>query len=31
VPSPVAGTVVELLASEGDEVDVGAPVCVIES
>lgn len=30
VPSPVAGTLVELLVSEQDEVDVGEPICVIE-
>ena len=30
VPSPVAGTVLEHLAAEGDEVDVGAPICAIE-
>ncbi|MCU1491352.1 MAG: dihydrolipoamide succinyltransferase [Acidimicrobiaceae bacterium] len=31
VPSPVAGTVVEQVAAVGDEVDVGAAICVIES
>ncbi|MCU1489226.1 MAG: sucB [Acidimicrobiaceae bacterium] len=30
IPSPVAGTVVEHVAAEGDEVDVGAAICVIE-
>lgn len=30
VPSPVAGTLVELLVDEQDEVDVGQPICVIE-
>lgn len=31
VPSPVAGTVVELLVGKGDEVDTGDPICVIET
>jgi len=30
VPSPVAGTLVEQLVRPEDEVDVGAPICVIE-
>ncbi len=30
LPSPVAGTVVDLLVAIDDEVPVGAPVCVIE-
>lgn len=31
VPSPIAGTVVELLVSIDDEVGTGAPIIVIES
>ncbi len=31
VPSPVAGKLVEQLVSPQDEVDVGAPICVVES
>ena len=31
VPSPVAGRLVEQLAGAQDELDVGAPLCVIES
>lgn len=31
VPAPIAGTVVERLVAEGDEVAVGMPVAVIES
>jgi pyruvate/2-oxoglutarate dehydrogenase complex dihydrolipoamide acyltransferase (E2) component len=30
LPSPVAGTVVELLVEIDDEVSVGTPVCTIE-
>lgn len=30
VPSPVAGTLVELLVGEQDEVGVGEPICVID-
>ena len=30
LPVPFAGTVVELLAAEGDEVEVGAPIIAIE-
>jgi 2-oxoglutarate dehydrogenase E2 component (dihydrolipoamide succinyltransferase) len=30
VPSPLAGTLVEQLVRPEDEVDVGAPICVIE-
>lgn len=30
VPSPVAGRLVEHLVFEGDEVDVGVPICVVE-
>lgn len=30
VPSPVAGTLVELLVPEQEEVAVGDPICVIE-
>ncbi len=30
VPSPAAGTIVELLVGPSDEVDVGAPICVID-
>jgi 2-oxoglutarate dehydrogenase E2 component (dihydrolipoamide succinyltransferase) len=30
VPSPVAGTLVELLVPEQEEVGVGDPICVIE-
>ncbi|MFZ5646696.1 MAG: biotin/lipoyl-containing protein, partial [Bacillota bacterium] len=29
VPSPCAGTVTEILVSEGDEVKVGDPICII--
>lgn len=31
LPSPVAGTVVELLVEIDDEVSVGTPVCTIET
>lgn len=31
VPSPVAGTVTELLVDDGDEVNTGDPICVIET
>jgi pyruvate dehydrogenase E2 component (dihydrolipoamide acetyltransferase) len=31
VPSPAAGTIVELLVDEGAEVDVGTEIAVIES
>jgi pyruvate/2-oxoglutarate dehydrogenase complex dihydrolipoamide acyltransferase (E2) component len=31
VPSPVAGTVVELLAEPGSELHPGDPICVIET
>jgi len=31
LPSPVAGTVVELLVELDDEVTVGTPVCIIET
>jgi pyruvate dehydrogenase E2 component (dihydrolipoamide acetyltransferase) len=31
LPSPFAGVVVELLAAEGDTVDVGAPIITIET
>ena len=31
LPSPVAGTVVELLVEIDDEVGVGTPVCTIET
>ena len=31
LPSPVAGTVVELLVAIDDEVRVGVPVCTIET
>jgi 2-oxoglutarate dehydrogenase E2 component (dihydrolipoamide succinyltransferase) len=30
VPSPVAGRVVEHLVSPQEEVEVGAPICVVE-
>ena len=30
VPSPVAGTITELLAEPDDELAVGAPLCTIE-
>ena len=30
VPSRVAGTLVEHLAAPEDELDIGAPICVIE-
>jgi len=29
VPCPAAGTVTKLLVSEGDEVSVGGPLCVL--
>ena len=31
LPSPVSGTVVELLVEIDDEVTVGTPVCTIET
>jgi 2-oxoglutarate dehydrogenase E2 component (dihydrolipoamide succinyltransferase) len=31
VPAPVAGTLVEQLVGPADEVDVGAPIAVIEA
>ena len=31
VPCPISGTLVEILAQEGDEVMVGDPLCIIES
>ena len=31
LPSPVSGTVVELLVEIDDEVSVGTPVCTIET
>ena len=31
LPSPVAGTVVELLVAVDEEVEVGAPVCAIDT
>lgn len=31
IPSPVTGVVVEHLVGEGDEVEVGDAICVIES
>ena len=31
VPSPVAGTVVELLVEPGAELHAGDPICVIET
>ena len=31
LPSPVSGTVVELLVETDDEVSVGTPVCTIET
>ena len=31
LPIPFAGTVVELLAAEGDTVDVGAPIIVVDT
>lgn len=30
VPSPVAGTLIEQLAAPEDELDIGAPIAVIE-
>jgi len=30
IPSPVAGTMVEILVAEGSTIDVGAEVCIIE-
>jgi pyruvate/2-oxoglutarate dehydrogenase complex dihydrolipoamide acyltransferase (E2) component len=30
VPSPVAGTVVEVLVGAGDEIEIGAPLLVLE-
>ena len=29
VPCPASGTVAKLLVSEGDEVSVGAPLCIL--
>ena len=29
VPCPAAGTVAKLLVSEGDEVSVGSPLCIL--
>lgn len=31
VPSPVAGKLVEQLVAPQDEVEVGAPICIVES
>jgi pyruvate/2-oxoglutarate dehydrogenase complex dihydrolipoamide acyltransferase (E2) component len=31
VPSPVAGRLVEQLVSPQDEVDVGAPICIVDA
>jgi pyruvate/2-oxoglutarate dehydrogenase complex dihydrolipoamide acyltransferase (E2) component len=31
VPSPVSGTLIEQLVAPDDEVEIGAPLCVIES
>jgi pyruvate dehydrogenase E2 component (dihydrolipoamide acetyltransferase) len=31
VESPIAGTVVELLAAVDEEVAVGAPICIVDS
>lgn len=31
VPSPLAGTVVEQLATVDDELPIGAPICVLET
>lgn len=30
MPSPVEGTIIELLVADGDTADVGAPICIIE-
>jgi pyruvate dehydrogenase E2 component (dihydrolipoamide acetyltransferase) len=31
VPSPVTGRLVDILVNKGDEVAVGAPICVVET
>jgi len=31
VPSPVAGTLVEQLVAHEDEIEIGAPICVIDA
>lgn len=31
VPSPVAGALVEHLVAAGDEIEVGTPICIIDS
>ncbi len=31
VPSPVAGRLLEQLVSPQDEIEVGSPICIIES
>lgn len=31
IPTPVAGTIVELIAAEGDTIEVGLPIAVIET
>lgn len=31
IPSPVGGSLAEVLVDQGDEVAVGTPICVIES
>ena len=30
VPSPIAGTIVEIAASVGSELSIGEPLCVLE-
>ncbi|MCH7669686.1 MAG: hypothetical protein IIB04_03220 [Acidobacteria bacterium] len=31
VPSPVSGTLIEMLVSSDDEVSTGTPICIIEA
>lgn len=31
VPSPVSGTLVEQLVAPDDEIEIGAPLCVVEA
>jgi len=31
VPSPIKGTIIEILVASGDEVPVGGPICVVDT